>query len=610
MVVKINDSVVEIRIDSLTFDDAIEERSTCSFVVVDHIGVHYLQGQSVGIYSDAWNDNRVWNDAEIWDDDIILYAGFIEKPTEKKPGTNIILHSVSCKDMHYLADKRILAKAYSNVTAGYIVNDIVATKLADEGVTVGMIQDGPTVTEAIFNYSTVTKALESLAEKSSFIWYIDYDKKLYFMARSTLTAPWTATAADMLAGSVSVEHGNSQYRNTQYVRGGRDITDPLTENKKGDGATRSWVLGFPCATEPTIKLNGTSISASDVGIRGVESGKKYYWSKGSNSINQDDSETLLASTDTLAITYRGEFDIIVKTLDESEISTRQTVEGNSGIVEDVADENNSTTREAAFEVANSKLKKYGVIGRRLKFRTRRAGLFAGQILTVNLPAHGINGEMLIESVSISTEQNTVVWYDVSCAEGPEQQSWTKMFETMATRGQTFVVRENISEDEVLIILQSFSKTWNAGDNPNIFTEVYASDVLYPSATLYPMFAATDRAKYVELLDASNNVLLRKSITKQTGTSVLNSIVYIAPYESIGAIATVKWYGGYRASEANGSGIVIDTQSWARVKTVLEALQIDRTDIRNFTPASGAKALTTAYWQGIDDDITELEEVSA
>ena len=51
------------------------------------------------------------------------------------------------------------------------------------------------------------------------------------MARSTETAPWTATANDMIDSSVSVEHGNSLYRNTQYVRGGKDITDPLTEKQ-------------------------------------------------------------------------------------------------------------------------------------------------------------------------------------------------------------------------------------------------------------------------------------------------------------------------------------------------------------------------------------------
>lgn len=609
MVVTIDNNIVKIRQDSLTIDDGIEERSTCAFVVQDSGGNHYKQGQSVAVASDLWNDLKIWDDAEIWDDDTLHYAGFIEKPIEKKQlGTDIIFHSITCKDMHYLADKRIIAKAYENVTAGFIVSDLISDKLASEGVTVGIIQDGPTVIEAVFNYTTVTTALESLAEKAGYIWYIDYDKKLYFMSRSTLIAPWTATAADMKANSVQVEHGNSSYRNTQYVKGGRDITDPLTENKKGDGATRSWTVGFPIAKEPVIKLNGVAFPVGEIGIRGLEENKKYYWSKGDNTINQDEAETLLVDTDVLAVTYQGEFDIIVKTISPEEIADRQDIEGGSGIVEDVADDMNSTTREAAFEVANAKLKKYGVIGRRLSFRTRRPGLFAGQILTVNLPEHSINAEMLIESVSISTEQNTVVWYDVTCAEGPEQQSWTKMFEVMATRGQSFVVRENISEEEVLITLQSFTKTWESIDSPNIFRELYASNTLYPSSTLYPAFAETDRVKFIELLDGSNNVIVRKQVTKLTG--LLNSITYIAPFDGIGTISKVRWYGGYWASSVNGSGIIVDEQPWAKVKTSIEALQIDKTDIRNFTPSTGTLAITARYMQTIDDNITKLEEASA
>lgn len=517
----------------------------------------------------------------------MIYAGYIDKAGEKKVSGNANIgytkfHTISCADMHYLSDKRIIAKAYSNVTAGYIVEDLITEKLADEGVTIGNVEDGALVIEAVFNYITVTKAIESLAEKANFIWYIDYDKKLYFMPRSTFIAPWTATGEDMRDGSVSVEHGNSAYRNTQYVKGGKDITDALTENKIGDGATRSWVVGFSVALEPTITLNAVAIAASDVGIRSVEKDKKYYWSKGSNTINQAETETLLISSDVLAITYRGEFDIIVKTLNETEIDSKLVTEGGTtGIVEDVADEPNSTTREAAFEIANAKLEKYGVIGRRLKFRTSRYGLWAGQILPVSLPEHDITADLLIESVTISTEQNVLTWYDVTCAEGPEQQSWTKMFEAMATRGQAFVVRENISEDSVLITLQTFTKTWLEATATNIFRTMYPSATLYPGATQYPMLEETERVLYMELLTAADVVLIRKQITKQTGTTTLSSVTFIAPFEAVGEIAKVRWYGGPTATITNGSGILVDEQAWANTKTTLEALQIDKTDTKGF-----------------------------
>lgn len=566
MTVTINSAAVTVLQDTLTVDDVIEERSVCSFTVYDAVSVNYSQGQPVAVTDDDSN---------------VIFAGYIDRAVEiKAPGSSVKSHSITCKDMHYLSDKRIIAKAYENTAAGTIVADLITEKLGDEGVTAGTISAGPTIVEAVFNYVTVTRAIESLAEKSNFIWYIDYDKKLYFVARTAIVSPWAATGSDMLAGSVRVEHGNSAYRNTQYVRGGKDITDSLTENKKGDGATRAWVVSFPIAYEPTMTLNGTPIAAADIGIRGVEENKKYYWSKSDNTVSQDPAETLLASTDTLAITYNGEYDVIVKTMDQAQINGLSAIEGaTSGIVEDVADESDTTSREAAFEIANARLARYAVAGRKLSFRTTRAGLWAGQILTVGLPEHNIAADMLIMSVAVTAEQNNLR-YDVMCLEGPEQRSWVKMFEQMANPSQPFISRENISEDEVLVILKTFAKDWYYDTANDIFAVLYpAAADLYPAAAdFFPVFEPTQKVLYCELLTAADAVLSRKVITTQTGTTTLISTCYFLPTEAIGTIAKARWYGGSNATVSDGTGVMVDEQVYAHVKTALEALQIEKTDI--------------------------------
>jgi hypothetical protein len=277
------------------------------------------------------------------------------------------------------------------------------------------------------------------------------------------------------------------------------------------------------------------------------------------------------------------FDIVVITYDTDQIDERKVLEQNSGIVEDVADEMDTTNREAAFQSANAKLKKYAVMGRRLKFQTTRYGLKPGQLLSVTLPEHDLNNtEMLIESVNISYDY-PLVYYDVTCAEGPEQNSWAKMFEVMATRGQAFVIRENISEKQILITLQTFSKTWLQADVSNIFLVNYPGTSLYPSATLMPAFNSTDRLKYDELLDSSNIVLVRKKITKQTGadTNLISSTAYIAPFEAIGSISKVRYFGGMFATDGNGSGVMIAENNYVKTKTGLEALQLDRTDTKGW-----------------------------
>ncbi|GIP38634.1 hypothetical protein J31TS4_19140 [Paenibacillus sp. J31TS4] len=579
----INGAEVKVLVNSLSIDDAIGERSTASFTVKTDTSVHFEQGQLVEIFGE---------------DKGILYAGVIDKPTEKRiPGQDILMHNIQCKDQHYLADKRILAKAYEQQLAGTIIKNMIFEKLAEEGVTEGIIQDGPLVEEAVFNYVPVTRAIEAIAEKAGFIWYIDFDRKLYFVERSTFTAPWIVTGADIFHDP-TVEHGNPKYRNSQYIKGGTDITDPQTEEFKGDGKRTAFTTGFKLAKVPTIRLNGQT---QTVGIRGLDNGKQWYWSKGENTISQDTNATPIKDTDILSVTYQGEFSIVVISRNQDEITLRKNLEMNSGLNEDVEDEPQTTNREAAFQSASAKLKKYGVIGRRVKFRTRRRGLEAGQLAIINLPEHGLNNaEMLIESVSISDEAG-MLFYEVSAVEGPEQGSWTRMFELMATRGEAFVIRENINEEEVLITLASFSKTWTAAETPNIFKEVYASNTLFPSTSLFPMFDFADRVKSVILYDSQGKELLRKVLTKQNGaeTGSITSLSYIAPFEAIGQLSKVAWFGGMRGN------IKVDEQPYNKTKTDMEAIQVEKIDTRSFAPATGTKKITPAYMQDLDDRVAAL-----
>lgn len=572
--------------NTLSIDDAIGERSTASFTVVTDFGTRFYKGQPV----------------EIYDKQTLLFRGVVDKSTEERPpGTAILYHNVSCVDWHYLADKRVIAKAYEMTAAGDIISDIITSILADEGVSAGDILPGPIVNEAVFNYVKVTEAIDAVAEKAGYVWYIDFDKRLHFRPRAEIVAPWTVTPNDIRT-DVRVEHGNPMYRNTQYIKGGTDITDPQTQEFRGDGVTTTFVTGFKIAKVPTIALNGVP---QTVGIRGLEEGRDWYWSKGENVISQDEDATPISENDVLSVTYQGEFPIVVISRDHAEITALSARESNSGIVEDVGDEPQTSNREAAFQSANAKLAKYGVIGRRIQFRTMRTGLAAGQLVTVDYPEHDLqSAEMLIESVTITDEDN-VIWYDVSAVEGPEQGSWTRMFQAMATRGQAFIIRENISEDEILVTLAPFEKYWSAPENPNIFRQVYAAPDLFPSSDLYPSFGDGDRVKYLSWYNGSTEIG-RKVITKQeTEDGYIESTTFLAPTDANGAITHIGWWGGINATEANGSGVLVDRQPYAKEKTELEAIQVEKRDYRDFTPATGNLLITAQFMSDLYDRATEL-----
>jgi len=460
--------------NSLTIEDRIEERSICSFTIADIEGTQtYLEKQPIEIYDDEGE---------------LAFAGFIDSSSETriapKGGK---YHEIKCVDMHYLADKIIAAESYENKTVGYIVDDLFDNYLAAEGITIGEIQAGPTLSTCIINYVRVSDAIAKLAEKAGFIWYISYDKKLYFVDRATYTAPWVITRLDINPPPLpKLTRSSPQYRNRQYIRGGKALTDLQTEEHYGDGKTRAFTLGYPVGKVPTlIEVDGV---AKTVGIKGIDTGKQWYWSKSDPILYQDTSEGIVASNKILHVEYYGEYEIIVMAADDDAIADELALEGvGTGYVDDVADEPTITDIQAGIDSALAKLKQYSPHGRIFTFTTLRSGLKAGQLAPMNLPFYGLsNVEMLIEAITIRRVDGDMQ-YKVTAIEGPEMGGWSKLFKELASIGQTFVKDVNIGSGTVLIILKKFSGRYDVSSTliPTEWACPIPLPTLYPSPTLYP-----------------------------------------------------------------------------------------------------------------------------
>ena len=287
--------------------DRVQERSTADFQIRDDAGSCPLCtasfGTSVSVSSPAG----------------VVFDGFIYTVTTRRlapsaDGTPTLVHAVRLMDNHYRADKRLVAAAYRGQTAGEIALTLWTTILEDEGVyaatdgtpamgdaPAGAVFDGITLGQVIFNYVPIATALDRLAEASDYVWWIGHNRNLNFMPRSTITAPWTLTGANIQGVPTWTERG-TKYRNQQFVTGGRITTDDQTERFTGDGIQQTFVVGYPLATVPTVTAIGVP---QTVGIRGLETGRQWYWNKGSNEISQELTDTPLADTQALRITYKG-----------------------------------------------------------------------------------------------------------------------------------------------------------------------------------------------------------------------------------------------------------------------------------------------------------------
>lgn len=461
-IINISGTDIERLQGSFQIYDAIEQRSTASFVVVDRTGIAtYQKGQLVTITSDG---NAQFN-------------GFIESVKRNRiaPKSDTIYWAVRCIDNHYLADKRLAAEVFTNKTAKFVVEYLITNYLAAEGIGIGEVQTGVTFKEVVINYQPISKVIDILAEKCGFIWYIDGAKNLYFIERTTYPAPFDITPNDILrepSMSSELAESNPSYRNTQYLRAGKGLTPlpALVETFTGDGVNVSFTVGYPIAEVPAVTVNAVGQS---IGIKGIDTGKQCYWSKGNSVI----VFTAAPGAVPVVITYRGEYDIFILTEDTVAINELKALEGGTGIVETIDDDPASITRDDALSAAVAKLEKYGIVGKQFSFPIRTWGLKPGQMVTVTYPEYGLNADdLLVESVDITEIAPNELRYFIKAIEGPELGDWTGFFKKLKDATDDILDRLTIGEDRILHILKRQKETLSLVETTAYHLDAYPPDV--------------------------------------------------------------------------------------------------------------------------------------
>lgn len=563
--------------------DLVESRTSAEFSIIDFSHAYsFYKGQYV----------------EIKDHDLdIIFEGFIEEVTQERMSPDgVIIHNVSCTDNHYLADKILLAKGFDGATyptIADIVTYIVENVLDGEGVLAGTIVDPTEVDQISFDYVPCSEALDQLATYGNCTWYIDFDKTLHFYERSSVAADWSITEvggvmSDVLWDSFRYTSSAPEYRNYQYVRGGFGKTAIQTEYFPGDGTTRNFPIAYKPAEEPDVYVStdkGVNYTLKTVGIKGVETGKDWYWSANDQIIAQDFGGTVLAADSgatggRLKVVYYGLYPIITTAVDFTQVLDRKSVEGGgSGYVQALIDDSLITTEDAGMAKADALLSHYAQVGNKIEYITTRKGLEVGVLQHIESTIHDIDDDFLItglEKVAVfldsSDPDNHITHYRVTAVSGPVEDYWSKVFLKFS---QTKTPLVSSSATNVVLIPLAYTHDWLVGDTPNIWTCALPDGTYTPSSPSFPGFDVDHGPTYLSLWN-SGVELFRKYLTSQTyvADTSFTTIWYLNPGEANFAWDEIRIFGGDAATSTLGTGTELYTiGSSAYTKNSLEALQI-------------------------------------
>ena len=300
------------------------------------------------------------------------------------------------------------------------------------------IQNGayiPQTNYSILNGNKMTDAqiLGDLAKQSNF-WQRIIANQVYFQAHQATLAPFAIYRKDALVANAEIDNINDAYRNSQWINGGMD-TITLTQSFIGDGTRTNFDLTFPVDSIGSVTLNSV---AQTTGVKGVDTGRQWYYKQAQVGISQDTNSVPINNTQTLTVVYNGQVSITVHLKNDAEIARIAALDGTTGIIEE-AENGSGLNKAAIISKANGLLLQFAVSSKTLKFTTMRAGLAVGQLISVFVSPLGISdGTFLITDISTvwqTTVQNGVKvlqpFYSVTGVSGPVLGDWTRFIANLA-----------------------------------------------------------------------------------------------------------------------------------------------------------------------------------
>jgi hypothetical protein len=338
---------------------------------------------------------------ELYFDTDKIFAGIVIETIDE---TEALLKyfSVRCIDYTRELDKKLVSKTYEGMTVNAIVADILtnfAPTFTDDNVDVATV-----VQKIVFNYVTVSQALQKLAEMiGDCDWYVDYDKDIHFFKIGTDNAPFLLddTSGNFIWNTLRLNTNINQLRNHIFIRGG-DVEGTAFENiEVADGQKRAFFVGYNLTSFTAYKApasDPTNYTTLAVGNDGVDDEDSYDTLYNPNKgLLRFRTNNKPAQNDRVKWSGTPIYPLLAEKSDVASI-------GLYGEYEYVIVDANIKSKASASQRASAELKKWGTKIHDGFFATYKNGLRTGQSLIVNSTARGISQTFKIQR--ISTRLNT------------------------------------------------------------------------------------------------------------------------------------------------------------------------------------------------------------
>ena len=439
---------------------------------------------------------------ELYEDGILKFGGQLDEPETRKINNHPIFGSkIIAVDWTSILDRVFVNNSYARNLISNVFKDIIDTYLVPEGFFYNASDIQETTGQYISincPYSRCSDVFDELADLVNFQWIIAPNKRIYFNDRTVdQGTSIIENQSNYIPKSLSCRKDRSEYFNKKIFQNVNAITDELTEKcTPTPDNDKAFFVSFPINSKPTLFITqnidnpATSevIDSRWVGISGLDTGLKYYWNKGSNIINQDESEEIPGGY-FLVAKYFGQYKIDVVKQDSSAIAERISVEGGTGVYTNISDGSHIETLVVAEEKSQALIDKYARIAEKIMLSSYTIDLEIGQICDTVFPSFKVNSLVASGAGYLVMSKRTD---DVGAAnlvktytliDGAAVGGWIKFFKKWISGESNYTIRENAIVS--VPVSSSDELEWDGEVELKQFTILVPSNTLYPTNVLYP-----------------------------------------------------------------------------------------------------------------------------
>jgi len=385
----------DVRLDGFSIEQALgNEQDTCSFTLKS--GDKPVEGQEIII-----EDNGVR-----------LFGGIITNPKEDEKTPTKVFYPCESVDYGYQLDRRLVVEVYENMSASDIVIDIL-NKYCPGFIGNGIVSGAPVVEYIKFDYLRPSECFKQLTGYVGWQWKLDYFKDVKFFEQYNAFAPVEITHNSAIR-KLKHEPDIQGLRNKVYVLGGKMLSDEQDFAYVADGQQRLWVLGHE-PHSPWVYIGDINNPPIKPGLEYVDDEASYSWmyNQGEKYIRCSAQTATPPNGTTVIFRYKVPMDVITMVEDLASQQAVALIQDGDGIYEHKIVDDSLITIQAAEATGQADLAQHANPTIKGSFETEVNGWVPGQLLTINLPGRGIQGQYLIQKVNITALSSNKLTYKVS-----------------------------------------------------------------------------------------------------------------------------------------------------------------------------------------------------